>query len=605
MLTFFKNLKWPGRFLFAVIFGVLVYVVISYVPARKYLASKIPTFGDMATVPVLVAPSKAKELPLPSSKPSDKGVPVRKMEMKWNSQMSEKLANGGERTTVGSSAEKFGVNMTLSNETEDTGRMRDEFMTFATAYAEAREKDPKANPQVGTHFFTIMGSGGAAMASSLWDRMAKIGLHPEIIAFSSGKSAGEDKFMGPKKWLDNPQSARGSLVAVFPMDGDQDIIFLWAKMNRIPVNTNTKFFDNDAINIYEVSDFEIAGKAYITGAQDTRPLIKNGVPVGGKPETKTVEGFSSWTPVDVTVMEKKGGVVTLASTATKGFEWQMPNVTFGVKEWDENHREVIEGWIAAVCEAGDQVIKYPNALHHASKIAADVYHAYDGAYWEKYYKGYPIKDQGNTIMLGGSATFNLPMNLYMYGLLPEQRLNIYARTYTTFGQLQSEFYPDILKSFPSAEQIINTSYLNAVASKFQDGSLMTEASVPTYSQSGEITTVVAKGSWDTIHFRSGSAEFSPETEAVLQNLLGLLVQGNQYVTIIGHTDNDGSDQFNMELGQMRADAVKRWLEAHAPGLFKDQRINTSSRGMREPVANNATISGKASNRRVEIILGAK
>lgn len=574
------------------------------IPGRKYLTSMVPSMGgEMANVAALVAPSKAKELPLPSTTPSSKGTPVTKLVMKWNSHMSEILANGGPQTTKGSSMEKFGVNMTLVNQ-DDTGKMREDFVKFCTAYAKLKEQDPKANPQEGAHFFSIMGSGGAAMMKSLEEPMKKLGLHAEIIAGSSGLSKGEDKVMGPKEWLQNPQLARGALVSLYELDGDEDLLFLWAKAVKVPINTNKGYFDNDALNILGVKDFIVAGEKYITGATDTRPLIKDGKPVGGKPVTKTVVGFASWTPVDVTAVTQKGGVVTLAST--KEFPWLMPNITIGCKEWNENHREVIEGWLSAIFEAGDQVKKYPAALHHAAKLSAQVYNAENAEYWETYYKGKTVKDvQGNVVELGGSGTFNLAENLYMYGLIPEQRVNIYARTYTTFGQMQSQFYPRDLPDFPPVEQMLNTSYLNALASKYQEAGNITEANAPTYKQEGEITTVVAKGSWNSIRFRSGSAEFTPETETVLQDLLSMLTQGNQYVTLIGHTDNVGGDAFNMDLGQRRADAVKNWLEEKAPGLFKDQRVTSKSMGMRQPVADNGSKNGQAQNRRVEIVLGTK
>ena len=73
---------------------------------------------------------------------------------------------------------------------------------------------------------------------------------------------------------------------------------------------------------------------------------------------------------------------------------------------------------------------------------------------------------------------------------------------------------------------------------------------------------------------------------------------NIFIEIEGHTDNVGSPRFNEELGQERADAVKKYLyEAHQVPLHK---INVISYGENKPVAPNNTKDGRAQNRRVVI-----
>ncbi|MEO8309351.1 MAG: OmpA family protein, partial [Pseudomonadota bacterium] len=65
-------------------------------------------------------------------------------------------------------------------------------------------------------------------------------------------------------------------------------------------------------------------------------------------------------------------------------------------------------------------------------------------------------------------------------------------------------------------------------------------------------------------------------------------------TIVGHTDNVGSDAYNQALSERRAKAVAAYLESKgvAPG-----RIMASGAGESQPVADNATPEGKAQNRR--------
>lgn len=68
------------------------------------------------------------------------------------------------------------------------------------------------------------------------------------------------------------------------------------------------------------------------------------------------------------------------------------------------------------------------------------------------------------------------------------------------------------------------------------------------------------------------------------------------IIVIGHTDSIGSDAYNMRLGQRRAEAVRAFLISQGVR----QRIDASSRGEREPVADNRTAAGRAKNRRVVI-----
>lgn len=74
------------------------------------------------------------------------------------------------------------------------------------------------------------------------------------------------------------------------------------------------------------------------------------------------------------------------------------------------------------------------------------------------------------------------------------------------------------------------------------------------------------------------------------------------VIVVGHTDSIGSDAYNLRLGQRRAEAVRAFLISQGVR----QRIDASSRGEREPVADNRTAAGRALNRRVVIeVVGTK
>lgn len=69
------------------------------------------------------------------------------------------------------------------------------------------------------------------------------------------------------------------------------------------------------------------------------------------------------------------------------------------------------------------------------------------------------------------------------------------------------------------------------------------------------------------------------------------------IQIAGHTDSTGSEEYNMQLSQRRADAVKNALVGKGvnPG-----RMTTIGYGESKPIASNATEAGRQQNRRVEI-----
>jgi outer membrane protein OmpA-like peptidoglycan-associated protein len=72
-----------------------------------------------------------------------------------------------------------------------------------------------------------------------------------------------------------------------------------------------------------------------------------------------------------------------------------------------------------------------------------------------------------------------------------------------------------------------------------------------------------------------------------------------HLLIEGHTDADGSSEYNLELSRLRAEAVRSVLVA---GGVPPDRIETQGYGETRPIASNRTATGKAQNRRVEIVV---
>ncbi|HBA33829.1 MAG TPA: hypothetical protein DCZ12_06835, partial [Gammaproteobacteria bacterium] len=72
------------------------------------------------------------------------------------------------------------------------------------------------------------------------------------------------------------------------------------------------------------------------------------------------------------------------------------------------------------------------------------------------------------------------------------------------------------------------------------------------------------------------------------------------VVISGHTDNQGSDAANFSLSQARAQKVAKFLSE--VGKLNTKNLSWVGYGETRPVASNETSSGRAANRRVEILI---
>ncbi|MEN8186348.1 MAG: OmpA family protein [Bacteroidota bacterium] len=83
----------------------------------------------------------------------------------------------------------------------------------------------------------------------------------------------------------------------------------------------------------------------------------------------------------------------------------------------------------------------------------------------------------------------------------------------------------------------------------------------------------------------------------LNNLIDDLKSSGESVVLTGHTDADGNEEFNYELGLKRANRVKDYLVEK--GVSED-KITVKSMGKKDPLSDNTTPEGKQKNRRVEI-----
>jgi OOP family OmpA-OmpF porin len=90
---------------------------------------------------------------------------------------------------------------------------------------------------------------------------------------------------------------------------------------------------------------------------------------------------------------------------------------------------------------------------------------------------------------------------------------------------------------------------------------------------------------------------------MLNEIISILEEYTDYsLRIGGYTDSQGGEATNLKLSQARVDAVKSYLTRNS---VNEARIEATGYGEAKPIASNATATGRAQNRRVELELFLK
>ena len=102
-----------------------------------------------------------------------------------------------------------------------------------------------------------------------------------------------------------------------------------------------------------------------------------------------------------------------------------------------------------------------------------------------------------------------------------------------------------------------------------------------------------------VHFETNSAMLDVVFQPELKQLLTTLMGANIRIQIVGHTDDEGTEGFNMELSKSRATSVSSYLNSN--GIELD-RMEVLGKGSLEPLVPNDSDANRALNRRTEIIV---
>jgi outer membrane protein OmpA-like peptidoglycan-associated protein len=102
-----------------------------------------------------------------------------------------------------------------------------------------------------------------------------------------------------------------------------------------------------------------------------------------------------------------------------------------------------------------------------------------------------------------------------------------------------------------------------------------------------------------IHFDFDKASIQPQAVSLIDDI-AVTMKNNPIWTlrIVGHTDSIGEANYNLKLSADRAASVKRALVERG---VASNRLETQGAGASDPKASNATLQGRALNRRVELV----
>jgi len=101
-----------------------------------------------------------------------------------------------------------------------------------------------------------------------------------------------------------------------------------------------------------------------------------------------------------------------------------------------------------------------------------------------------------------------------------------------------------------------------------------------------------------VNFDLDKATIRPDAQVILQTAAEVLNENpNARVSVTGHTDSTGTEEYNQGLSERRAKAVVDYLVSLGVSA---SRLSASGAGELQPVADNRTVDGRAQNRRVEL-----
>jgi outer membrane protein OmpA-like peptidoglycan-associated protein len=167
-----------------------------------------------------------------------------------------------------------------------------------------------------------------------------------------------------------------------------------------------------------------------------------------------------------------------------------------------------------------------------------------------------------------------------------------------FWWLDSDSWPLALKSSTAYDRTVTTEQVTRIdlpIAESTGGSAAGSGHADMSDQLRKSCRVELSG----IYFNTGSARLLDESQPALKSIAQVILQSKEpLLTIEGHTDNVGTAQFNLDLSEKRAAAVREALVSQFG--VPPARLMTKGFGFTRPLESNDTVEGRARNRRVEL-----
>ena len=174
---------------------------------------------------------------------------------------------------------------------------------------------------------------------------------------------------------------------------------------------------------------------------------------------------------------------------------------------------------------------------------------------------------------------------------------VVAKTKQDLSQTRSALAASQRIGEATAEQLSTEQEARAAAEKRAADAQAALAKLAAVKEEPRGMVITLSGS---VLFASNRAILLPEARTRLDQVAEVLLTSRERkLTVEGYTDSQGSVNFNLDLSQRRADAVRSYLVERG---YQGDLIQAHGLGKGNPIADNGSAEGRANNRRVEIII---
>jgi outer membrane protein OmpA-like peptidoglycan-associated protein len=174
---------------------------------------------------------------------------------------------------------------------------------------------------------------------------------------------------------------------------------------------------------------------------------------------------------------------------------------------------------------------------------------------------------------------------------------VVAKTKQDLSQTRSALAASQRIGEATAEQLSTEQEARAAAEKRAADAQAALAKLAAVKEEPRGMVITLSGS---VLFASNRAVLLPEARTRLDQVAEVLLTSRERkLTVEGYTDSQGSVNFNLDLSQRRADAVRSYLVERG---YQGDLIQAHGLGKGNPIADNGSAEGRANNRRVEIII---